>query len=61
MWSEATGADRGGHALRIAILTAVATLIVLPLVIFVLGPNMPPGKATTSPRPRCSTTPCCSS
>jgi cytochrome c oxidase subunit II len=40
------GPARGGHALRIAILTAVVTLIALPLVIWVLGPNMPPGKAT---------------
>ena len=27
--------------------TVVGTAIVLPLVIFVLGPNMPPGKRTT--------------
>ncbi len=46
MSSEPTGAARGGHALRIGILTAIATLIALPLVIWVLGPNMPPGKAT---------------
>ena len=36
-----------GHAGRIAALTIVGTAIVLPLVIFVLGPNMPPGKHTT--------------
>jgi len=36
-----------GHAGRIAGLTVVGTAIVLPLVIFVLGPNMPPGKHTT--------------
>ncbi len=36
-----------GHAGRIAALTVVGTAIVLPLVIFVLGPNMPPGKRTT--------------
>jgi cytochrome c oxidase subunit 2 len=40
MWS------RRGDAERVAILTVIATIIVLPLVIFVLGPNMPPGKAT---------------
>jgi cytochrome c oxidase subunit 2 len=36
-----------GHAGRIAALTIVGTAIVLPLVIFVLGPNMPPGNRTT--------------
>jgi cytochrome c oxidase subunit 2 len=36
-----------GHAGRIAALTVVGTAIVLPLVIFVLGPNMPPGHRTT--------------
>jgi cytochrome c oxidase subunit II len=46
MSSEPDGPVRGGHALRIAILTAVVTLVALPLVIWVLGPNMPPGKAT---------------
>jgi len=35
-----------GHAERVAALTVVATLIALPLVIWVLGPNMPPGKST---------------
>ena len=35
------------HARRIAALTVVGTAIVLPLVIFVLGPNMPPGNRTT--------------
>jgi len=34
------------HTVRIALLTAIATLIALPLVIWVLGPNMPPGKGT---------------
>jgi cytochrome c oxidase subunit 2 len=34
------------HASRIAALTVIGTAIVLPLVIFVLGPNMPPGKRT---------------
>ncbi|HUZ82622.1 MAG TPA: cytochrome c oxidase subunit II [Gaiellaceae bacterium] len=38
MWSS--------HGRRIAALTVIGTAIVLPLVIFVLGPNMPPGKAT---------------
>src|SRR6266851_6324264 len=32
-----------GHAARIAALTVVGTAIVLPLVIFVLGPNVPSG------------------
>jgi cytochrome c oxidase subunit 2 len=36
-----------GHAGRIAALTVIGTAIVLPLVIFVLGPNMPPGNRTT--------------
>jgi cytochrome c oxidase subunit II len=40
MWSSAS------HARRIAALTIIGTAIVLPLVIFVLGPNMPPGKNT---------------
>ena len=40
MWSDA------GHARRIGALTAIGTAVVLPLVIFVLGPNMPPGKRT---------------
>jgi cytochrome c oxidase subunit 2 len=39
MWSNP-------HARRITVLTVIGTLIVLPLVIFVLGPNMPPGKDT---------------
>ncbi len=34
------------HGRRIAALCVIGTAIVLPLVIFVLGPNMPPGKAT---------------
>src|SRR5665213_102700 len=37
-----------GHAARIGALTVVGTAIVLPLVIFVLGPNMPPGHRTNS-------------
>ncbi|HEX3807622.1 MAG TPA: hypothetical protein VHV52_12680, partial [Gaiellaceae bacterium] len=40
MWSKQ------GHGARIAALTVVGTAIVLPLVLFVLGPNMPPGKGT---------------
>ena len=40
MWS------RRSHGWRIAALTVIGTAIVLPLVVFVLGPNMPPGKAT---------------
>ena len=35
------------HGARIGALTVVGTAIVLPLVIFVLGPNMPPGNRTT--------------
>jgi cytochrome c oxidase subunit 2 len=34
------------HGRKIAALTVIGTAIVLPLVIFVLGPNMPPGKDT---------------
>ena len=40
MWSSR------GHGARIAALTLIGTAIVLPLVVFVLGPNMPPGKGT---------------
>ena len=40
MWS------RSSHGRRIAAITVIGTAIVLPLVVFVLGPNMPPGKAT---------------
>jgi cytochrome c oxidase subunit 2 len=40
MWSSR------GHGWRIAALTVIGTAIVLPLVVFVLGPNMPPGKGT---------------
>ena len=41
MWSKSNS-----HGRRIAAITVIGTAIVLPLVIFVLGPNMPPGKAT---------------
>ncbi|MGZ4339429.1 MAG: cytochrome c oxidase subunit II [Gaiellaceae bacterium] len=40
MWSSS------GHGVRIAALAVIGTAIVLPLVVFVLGPNMPPGKGT---------------
>jgi cytochrome c oxidase subunit II len=40
MWS------RSSHGRRVAAITVIGTAIVLPLVVFVLGPNMPPGKAT---------------
>src|SRR5690348_6314219 len=40
MWSSRS------HGQRIAALTVIGTAIVLPLVLFVLGPNMPPGKDT---------------
>ena len=46
MWSKSS------HGRRIAALTVIGTAIVLPLVVFVLGPNMPPGKATESRRLR---------
>jgi len=42
MWS------RRSHGARIAVLSVIATLIVLPLVIWVLGPSMPPGDFTTA-------------
>jgi cytochrome c oxidase subunit 2 len=48
MSSSAAAGNRRTHALRIAALTVIATAIALPLVIFVLGPNMPPGKDTTA-------------
>jgi cytochrome c oxidase subunit 2 len=40
MWSS------WSHGRRLAILTAAGTIVLLPLVIWVLGPNMPPGKST---------------
>src|SRR5437879_3651315 len=40
MWSNAS------HARRIAVLTVIGTIVLLPIMIFVLGPNMPPGKDT---------------
>jgi cytochrome c oxidase subunit 2 len=40
--------SRNKHAARIGALTVIATAIVLPLVLFVLGPNMPPGNRTTA-------------
>ena len=40
MWSSRS------HGQRIAALTVIGTAIVLPLVVFVLGPHMPPGKGT---------------
>jgi cytochrome c oxidase subunit II len=40
MWSSSS------HGRRIAALTVIGTAIVLPLVVFVLGPHMPPGKGT---------------
>ncbi len=35
------------HARRITVLTIVASLIATPLVIFALGPHLPPGKGST--------------
>ena len=46
MSSEPETVRGAGHGLRIALITVVATLVALPLVIWVLGPNMPPGKGT---------------
>ncbi|HEX5450694.1 MAG TPA: cytochrome c oxidase subunit II [Gaiellaceae bacterium] len=40
MWSS------WSHGRRVAVLTIVVTIILLPIMIFVLGPNMPPGKNT---------------
>jgi cytochrome c oxidase subunit 2 len=40
MWSKYS------HGARIAALTTIGTIIVLPFVIFLHGPNMPPGKST---------------
>ena len=40
MWSSR------GHGQRIGALTLIGTAIVMPLVVFVLGPHMPPGKGT---------------
>jgi cytochrome c oxidase subunit 2 len=40
MWSSR------GHGWRVAALTTIGTAILLPLVVFVLGPHMPPGKGT---------------
>jgi cytochrome c oxidase subunit 2 len=44
MWSSR------GHGSRIAIISILATLIALPLVVFVLGPNMPPGHRSDAAR-----------
>jgi cytochrome c oxidase subunit II len=43
--SSSAGPNRR-HAYRIGALTTIGTAILLPIVIFVLGPNMPPGKST---------------
>ncbi len=40
MWSSRS------HGQRIGALTLIGTAIVMPLVVFVLGPHMPPGKGT---------------
>lgn len=40
MWSS------WSHGRRITVLTVIGTLILLPVMIWVLGPNMPPGKNT---------------
>jgi len=44
MWSSRS------RGFQLGLLTVVSTLIVLPLVIWVLGPNMPPGKAADAAR-----------
>jgi cytochrome c oxidase subunit II len=46
MSSERSG-DGPNHFRRIAVLTIVASLIATPLVIFVLGPHLPPGKSSS--------------
>jgi cytochrome c oxidase subunit 2 len=46
MSSDARTPARDSHFMRLALLTTVVTVIVLPIVIWVLGPNMPPGKGT---------------
>jgi cytochrome c oxidase subunit 2 len=38
--------DEPNHIRRIAVLTIVASLVATPLVIFVLGPHLPPGKGS---------------
>jgi cytochrome c oxidase subunit 2 len=43
---ESASSRLSGHPLRVALLTAIGTLVALPLVIWVLGPNLPPGKGT---------------
>ncbi len=54
--SEATAAGGGRsaseprHGVRIAIIWAVATAIVLPLVIWVVGPHIPPGSMSQQTR-----------
>jgi len=45
-WLMVRHPSRYGHGARVAALTTIGTIIVLPLMIFVLGPNMPPGKGT---------------
>ena len=47
--SEAAGSAperEVNHALRWGVIWVVSTLIAVPLVIFVLGPELPPGKAS---------------
>jgi cytochrome c oxidase subunit 2 len=48
MSSSGADVNTRAHALRIAALTIITTAIALPLVVLVLGPNMPPGKDTTA-------------
>jgi cytochrome c oxidase subunit 2 len=38
--------SESSHARRIAVLTIIASIIATPLVIFVLGPHLPPGKGS---------------
>ncbi len=45
MSSESTRGEPN-HFRRVMVLTAVASLVAVPLVVFVLGPHLPPGKGT---------------
>ncbi len=48
MWSKRS------HAERIAVLTIVGTIVVIPLMIWVLGPSMPPGDWTSAAKSQVS-------
>jgi cytochrome c oxidase subunit 2 len=44
--SELQGADQVNHFRRVALLWLLATVILTPIVVFVLAPGMPPGNGT---------------